>query len=115
MNFEIDSSFLTSVTIVTEYSIFKDKSDLTEDDMIKILGGNDIVRTTSTDDHPEFKKLREYLCDNGFISIWSGVWNGDKVLKKFTLNNAIFDVDDRFPCGAAMIGHMKFNEKWLTL
>jgi hypothetical protein len=112
MKFEIDESFLTSVNIYKEWSMFKGKTDLTNDQLIKIIKGEDRCSSLSSDDHPEFKKLREQLGTDGYIEIERRWWNGDHVLKPFTLNGAKFKKGEQFPSGCAMPGHLKFSKKF---
>ena len=75
---------------------------LTDDDLLKILKGEGKCSSTTSDDHPEFKNLREMLGEQEFISINRNSWNGDKVLKPFSLNGAKFKVGEMFACGGAM-------------
>lgn len=106
--FFIDIGFLTDVRYVEEYSIYRDKTELTEEELTKVLKGQDRVTITGSKEHPEFAKLREYLGDNGFIAIERGWHNGDRALKQFYLNGALFAVGDKFPCSVAM----KFCIDW---
>lgn len=107
-NFDINPQFLESVTDVKEYSIYDDPENITEEELIDTIKDANIIRLTGTKDHPEFARLREYLCENGFIKIQRSWWNGDIVTKSFTLNNAIFEVGDNFPSASAMKIHMKY-------
>jgi hypothetical protein len=111
MKIEIDPAFLTSVTIHNEWSMFKNKTKLTDDELVKILKGEDRCSSTSSDDHPEFKKVRNQLEKEGYINTWRSCWNGDRVTKAFTFNGAKFKKGEQFPCGAAMAGHLKFIKK----
>jgi hypothetical protein len=54
-----------------------------------------------TEDHPEFAKLRSDLEAQGFIEVERMWWNGDRVLRPFTLNDFSFKKGDQFPCGSA--------------
>jgi hypothetical protein len=53
-------------------------------------------------DHPEFTKLRNKLCELGYIFIEPTYWNGDRVLKPFKLNKLSFKKGEQFPCAAAI-------------
>lgn len=111
MNFKIDYSYITSVSIVKTYSIYAGKKAVTDDELVKILKGEDRYTSIGSDDHPEFKKLREELSNSGYIRIERGWWNGDFVLKSFTLNGYKFNKGEKFPCAAAMTGYMKYSWK----
>lgn len=102
MDFQIDESYLTSVTIVKKYSVYAGRKELTEEELVKVLQGKDICTTTSTEDHPEFTKLREQLGAEGYISIQRGWWNGDSVLKPFTLNGKKFKKNEQFLSASAI-------------
>ena len=58
--------------------------------------------STGTVDHPSFARLRNYLESKELISTSRNSWNGDVVLKKFYLNDVLFERGDRFYCGSAM-------------
>ena len=112
MNFTIDPAYLTSVTIRKEWNTYtKDGRVPTAEEMLLILQGKGNSSMISSIDHPEFNRLREHLGEQGYISIQRGQWNGDRVTKPFTLNGAMFAVGEAFPCGAAMLGHLKFMKK----
>ena len=110
-NFEIDDQFLTNVTIHKEWSMYAGKKLVTEEELIKILKGLDRCSTTWNEDHPEFKKLRDYLEDKGYIQTQRNYWNGDRVKKPFTLNEYKFNTGEAFPCSAAMSMHLKLKKK----
>jgi hypothetical protein len=111
MNFQIDDCYLESVSIIKRYSMYAGRESLTEEELVKVLQGKDICTSHSTADHPEFAKLREQLGEEGYIHIQRGWWNGDSVLKPFTLNGKKFKKNEQFPSGAAMRGHLKFMKK----
>jgi hypothetical protein len=112
MKFNIDESYLTSVGIRKEWSMFRHiaKADLTPDQVFKMIKGEDICSSLSSEDHPEFAKLREQLATDGYIEIERRWWNGDHVLKPFTLNGAKFKKGEQFPSGCAMSGHLGFKK-----
>lgn len=114
MKFEIDESFLTSVNIYKEWSMFNHiaPGDLTPDQVFKMIKGEDRYSTTSSEDHPEFDKLRKQLGADGYIAIESRWWNGDHVTKPFMLNGKKFKKGEQFPSGCAMAGHLKFMKKF---
>jgi hypothetical protein len=112
MDFTIDPAYLTSVTIRKEWNTYTlDGRVPTAEEMLLILQGKGKCSITSSEDHPEFNRLREHLGEQGYITIKRGQWNGDQVKKPFTLNGAMFAVGEQFPCGAAMLGHLKFMKK----
>jgi hypothetical protein len=98
-NFEIDPSYLCSVTIRTEH---KSKYENTEEDLIRALKYSNNSYSVSSVDHPEFAKLREELGTAGYIEIQRGWWNGDMVLKPFSINGAKFKKNEPFHSGAAI-------------
>ena len=102
MNFTINPEYLTSISIHREWNMYKDKPNPTEEDLIKVLQGLGDCSSQSTDDHPEFKVLRERLGQEQFIKIQRGWWNGDIVLRPFSLNGAKFRKGEMFPSGAAI-------------
>jgi len=112
MKFEIDESFLTSVTIRKEWNMYVGKKKLTPDELIKILKGEGVCSSISSEDHPEFAKLRDLLEQQGFIKTQRNCWNGDDVIKTFTFNGAKFKKGERFPSACAMPGHLKFSKKF---
>jgi len=110
MRIDIDDSFLTSVNIRDEWSMFKHiaEEDLTPDEVFKIIKGEDRCSSLRTVDHPEFARLRDSLEQRGFIRTQRNSWNGDYVTKTFTFNGARFKKGERFPCACAMRGHLKY-------
>lgn len=107
MKFEINETSLEQVTIKKEWSMFDKTKELTHEQLIKVIKGEDKIGMTSSEDHPDFAELREMLGNQGYISIQRGWWNGDRVTKAFTLNGKRFKKGDSFPCGAAMKYHIK--------
>lgn len=102
-DFTIDEQYMTSVTIRDVTYRAKDPQNPTPDELMEILKHGLIKwSSTSSDDHPEFKKLREQLGATGYIEIERGWWNGDRVLKPFTLNGMKFKKGEQFSCGGAM-------------
>jgi hypothetical protein len=63
-------------------------------------------------DHPAFNALRSHLAYHGYIKKESGWVNGDRVTKPFYLNEVYFNRGDKFVCGSAMSGHLKFRKKY---
>jgi len=53
-------------------------------------------------DHPEFTNLRNKLEKQGYIQIERGWWNGDRVIKPFSLNGIKFKKYAKFPCASAL-------------
>jgi len=102
MNFTINPESLTSVTIRKSGNCYTDKENPTEEDLVKVLQGKGYWSSISSDDHPEFKALREKLGAEGYIHIQRGWWNGDSVLKEFIVNGARFRKGEKFASGAAI-------------
>ena len=101
--FSIDECYLTDVYVTQERDLIKDRQNLTNEDLIKIMKGQDkFLVSTSTKDHDEFTKLRNLLEEQGYIKTERNWWNGDQVLKPFKLNEWIFRRDQRFPCAASI-------------
>lgn len=111
MDFTIDEKYLTQILEHTEWNHYARKKNPTEEDLIHILNGDGITKMTQSVDHPEFTKLREELSDKGYISITRGVWNADRVLKKFTFNGFLLNKGDTFYCAAAMPGFLRSARK----
>lgn len=109
-NFVINDACVTNEIVVREWGLYDGipEHELTDEQLLKMIKGEDRCRSVSDRDHPEFDRLREQLAQEGYIEIQRGWWNGDKVLKPFRLNGKLFRRHDQFPCGAAMRGHLKF-------
>ena len=102
MKFEIDEAYICDVIVHTEYDLIKDRSNPTDEELIKILKGWDKSVSFSNKDHDEFTKLRNQLEELGYIKTERGWWNGDRVLKPFQLNEWKFRKGQQFPSAAAM-------------
>ena len=100
--FVIDEQYITDVIVRTEYDYIKDRNNLTNEDIIKILKGHDKGLSISSKDHDEFTNLRDQLEELGYITTWRNCWNGDRVLKSFKLNEWTFRKGHKFPCAAAL-------------
>ena len=114
MNFTLDESCICDVHIKEEYSVFKgkDPDSLTPDELMRILKGTDKITSVFSRDHPEFDRFREQLGNEGYIRIERGWWNGDRVLKPFTLNGVKFEVGEQFSSACAMKYHLEFARKY---
>ena len=62
-------------------------------------------------DHPEFTKMRNRLEKQGYIQIERDWWNGDRVIKPFSLNAYKFKKHDMFPCASALDRWLSVKEK----
>ena len=112
MDFTIDPAYLTSVTIHEEWNTYtRNGREPTAEEVLLILQGKGKCGLTSSEDHPEFAKLREQLGEQGYICIQRGQWNGDRVLKPFKLNGRKFKEGDQFSCGSAMGNHLRVRAK----
>jgi hypothetical protein len=107
MNFEINPSYLTDITIRQEWNSYTNKDTITNEDLVEVLKGRGSCSSTSTEDHPEFAQLRDRLGELGYISIERGWSNGDRVLKSFSLNSVAFEPGEQFCCAAAMKFHLE--------
>lgn len=112
MKFEIDPEFIKDVPVITEYHRAKDPSNPTPEELIAIIKDGPLRGTShTTKDHPEYAKLRDRLEELGYIKIERMWWNGDRVLKRFTLNGVPFKKDDQFSCAGAMRHHLEYRSK----
>jgi hypothetical protein len=107
MNFEIDPSYLTDVTIRQEWNSYTNKDTITAEDLVEVLKGQGSCSITSTEDHPEFAQLRDQLEQQGYIRCERNWSNGDRVLKLFSLNSVAFEPGEQFCCAAAMKWHLE--------
>jgi hypothetical protein len=112
MNFKLDDSFAWDISIREEWSIHDNKPNLTPKELLEVIKGVGKSASISNDDHPDFKALRNQLEELGYIECERGWWNGDRVLKPFTLNDVAFEVHEKFPCGAAMQSHLRIQRKY---
>jgi hypothetical protein len=64
-----------------------------------------------TIDHPSFTRLREYLSREGRIYLEAGWVNGDRVLKEFYLNDALFKPGEKFLCASAIKSDLARRDK----
>jgi len=110
--FNIDESFITNVTVRTEHDFIKDRNNLTNDDLVRILTGWDKSVSISSKDHDEFTKLRNQLEELGYIKTERGWWNGDTVLKSFKLNEWTFKKGHKFPCAGAIHASIECARKY---
>ena len=111
MNFEIDPEYVTDVTIRQEWNIHTSKDIITNEDLVEVLKGRGSCSSTHSEDHPEFAQLRDQLGELGYISIERGWWNGDRVLKSFTLNGVPFEPGEQFCSAAPMKFHLERNKQ----
>lgn len=112
MDFTIDPAYLTSVSVRKEWNTYTLNGRVpTDEELLLILQGKGTVIMGSSEDHPEFTKLREYLGEQGYISIERGWVNGDRVEKPFTLNGRKFKVGEQFSCASAMGIHFAVRAK----
>jgi hypothetical protein len=101
--FYIDMAYVTSVTIRKQYFVKQEPGESTEAFLIrKLKNPEPIMTSTSSEDHPEFTKLRDKLEELKFITTQRNSWNGDRVIKPFYLNDVKFKKGDKFCCAAAI-------------
>lgn len=110
--FYIDEQYITDETVRTERDFIKDRSNISHEDLIKILKGWDKSVTISNKDHDEFTKLRNQLEELGYIKTERGWWNGDRVLKSFKLNGWTMRKGHKFPCAAALRNSIECAKKF---
>ena len=65
--FTIDEQYIAEVTVRKEGSLYGNRTDLTADELVKVLSGQDRWVSTSSKDHDEFTKLRNQLEELGYI------------------------------------------------
>lgn len=112
MNFEIDPEYVTEVTIHQTYYRHADKTTLTNEELVEVLKNPGPSCTiTSTEDHPEFARLRDQLEQQGYIDCQRNWVNGDRVLKSFILNSVLFEPGEQFCCAGAMKFHLERAKK----
>jgi len=117
--FTIEEQYITEVSVTRSYDHVKDRNNPTYDELIKVLQGHDRSYSYCTDDHDEFKKLRNNLEELGYIRCERSWWNGDVVLKSFKLNEWTFRKGQKFPCAAAINSAIAsartYNQKFLCV
>lgn len=106
--FYLDESLDWNITTHREWNSYTDKENVTDEDLVELIKGKGRCSITGSDDGPEFKALRNQLESEGYIKCERGWWNGDRVLKPFTLNNIRFKKDEQFASGAALKFHLEF-------
>jgi hypothetical protein len=107
MNFEIDPEYLTDIAITKTFYRHANKSMLTNEELIEVIKNPVSSSTYSTEDHPEFARLRDQLEAQGYIRCERNWSNGDRVLKPFSLNSVAFESGEQFCCAAAMKFHLE--------
>ena len=112
-NFELNEAYICDVYIHREWSIYQNlpREELTNEQLIKMIKGEDRCSSTHSEDHPEFASLRNTLEEQGYIRCERSWCNGDRVLKTFKLNGVLFRQREQFPSGAAMRHHLEFKQK----
>lgn len=100
--FRLPAPAFSSVVIRKEWSMYARKETLTDEELTDVLVGKDLCISTHSEDHAEFTELRELLGAQGFIYIERGWWNGDRVLRPFSLNRKRFKRGDKFVSAGAM-------------
>ena len=110
--FFIEEAYITDVSIHKTWNTYANKENPTQDDLIAMLQGKGWCSSTGSEDHPEFAKLRNQLGELGYIKIERGWWNGDRVLKPFTLNSVEFKKGEQFSSAAAMKYHLEYRRKY---
>lgn len=112
MDFQIDDAYLSSITIRKEWSIYEgiSQDELTHEQLIKILKGQDRFSSVTTDDHPEFSKFRDQLEKDGYIKK-GPKWNGDRAIKPFSVNGYRFYKGEKFFCASALYNAIVVQRK----
>ena len=112
MDFYINDAYLTDITVREDFVPRTDPENITPDQLIEVIKNAGRYYSIGTKDHPEFAKLRDQLEHQGYIVTQRRWWNGDRVLRPFTLNGVKFRKQDQIPCAAAMGGHIRFAKKY---
>ena len=94
--FRLPAHAFCSVIIRKEWSSYALKEELTDEELVKVLEGKDRCASMHSEDHPEFAELRDLLEAQGFIKTSRNSWNGDSVLRPFSLNRKRFKRGNRF-------------------
>ena len=103
MKFYIALEYCKSVSHVKRWMSERYEKMTPEERVLSaIKGENHHCSSMWSEDHPEFTKLREQLGRDGYIHIQRGWWNGDSVLKPFTVNGKQFRPHDQFPSASPM-------------
>ena len=89
-SFKIHEKYLTSITVESPIVFYSENGDPVE--------GNSV----GLDDHPKFIELREKLEKEKYIRVERSYWNGDTVIRPFTVNGIKFGVGEKFPCASAL-------------
>jgi hypothetical protein len=100
--FYIDEQYLVNETVTTTHFRYNDQTVLTDQQLIETISGHATYCITHSQDHPEFDRLRTQLEKQGYISIQRNSWNGDTVLKSFSVNQCQFKVGECFLCAGAL-------------
>lgn len=98
--FNLDPEVFSSRTVTTTWNTYTVNGPPSPDDLIELLKGKGNISMTSSEDHPEFLKFRDFLEKENFIEKGAGV-NGDIVLKPFKLNGLLHQPRERFLCAPA--------------
>ncbi len=107
MKFYIDPAFIVSVTERVVHTANRLHEETEEDFLVRKIKYQGNIVSTSSNDHPEFAKLRNELEAAGFIETQRYCWNGDTVLKPFYLNDVKFKKYEKFYSAAAMSSRLK--------
>lgn len=104
MDFHLPISSLCDVTIRKEWGMYDHipLDELKPEQLFTILKGEDRCSSIHTEDHPDFAELRNKLEEQGYIRTQRNCWNGDRVLRPFRLNGALFTEGEKFCSGAAI-------------
>lgn len=86
--------------------MFEDKEELTPEEMLRVLKGEDLCSSQWSEDHPEFTALRYKLAEDRLITIQPSWSNGDRVQKPFKLNGHKFNKGEPFFSAGAMRHHL---------
>ena len=111
MNFEIDSEYVTDVTVHQTFYRHANKATLSNEELIEVIRDPVMGSMTSTIDHPKFTELRDQLEAQGYIDCERNWVNGDRVLKSFSLNGVPFEPGEQFCCAGAMKYHLERAKK----
>jgi len=111
MDFFIDPNHLIEVPDVQVYYTVNMENPSNEELLIILKNEHRIVSQGSKD-HPEFTRLRDRLEELGYTKTERNSYNGDRVLKPFTLNGYKFEAGDAFLCASATFMDFKVRKKF---
>ena len=107
--FVIPETALCSYSVYKNQSIFEGLTELTPEQLVIVLKGEDMRSSIQHNDLPEFAELRNLPESERYIEAVRGSWNCDTVLKPFVLNGEKFNEHEQFPNGGNMLWRLRLR------